>query len=83
MQPDLTPKEKPGAMFQHHSPGFVSTPAKEYQHADNRAIQKRNLSFIALFQWASRRRARPLTQLTSWSIDGNLQVLKVEVRHHG
>lgn len=35
---------------------------------------------LPLFVWANRHRAKPFTRLTSWSIDRNLNVLKVQVR---
>jgi hypothetical protein len=43
MQSDLTPKEKPGAMVAHRGPGIVSTPLKEFQHANHNTFSIRNL----------------------------------------
>jgi hypothetical protein len=43
MQPDLFPIEKPGAMVAHRGPGIVSTPVKEFQHANYNTFSIRNL----------------------------------------
>jgi hypothetical protein len=43
LQSDLFPQEKPGAMVAHRGPGIVSTPLKEFQHANYSTFSSRNL----------------------------------------